>query len=187
VNKYSKRSKKSINQKLATHAWVAREAAKLEKLLGLDFGNVLFISRSNKAESIFHCNLWLTKIIAVVESVSLENLKGALYHELGHALCSEYDLSSHLLAFTRGRPRKLKDSDAPPPGGFVSNYARKNREEDFCETFSAYLLNGRRTRGIVTFEGNKLNLDRDLRLKKKFHAVVGIIEVCANYEIEHAE
>jgi len=55
--------------------------------------------------------------------------------------------------------------------GFVSGYARTCTEEDLAETFSAYVNNGFKVRGTVTFDGDEINLDADSQLRRKFQAM----------------
>jgi hypothetical protein len=100
----------------------------------------------------------------------------ALYHELGHAFVRKYK-KTLMPEFKRRRDwtddyhrrgRRLANTARLP--GFVSGYARTNSEEDFCETFSCYLLN-RRTTGVMKYEGERFEVWEGTRLHKKLLCV----------------
>ena len=113
---------------------------------------------------------------------SLE-LKTFVYHELGHALCDHFELKSYLSPFTRRFQRSRSDyaeasnqaAASPRREGFVSGYASCNREEDFCETLSAYLLNRTSWRKSVRYEGDSIDVSRDPKLRAKLEAVHSLL------------
>ena len=53
--------------------------------------------------------------------------------------------------------------------GYVSSYASINAEEDFAETFSAYLCN--RNKFLIHYGGDSIDIRKDPVLKRKFEAI----------------
>ncbi len=120
----------------------------------------------------------------------LPNVRGVqfrefLYHELGHVLFSTYEISEEFLKiFCNKDPAWLEQLYDPfltdciehleHPHEFVSDYATRSTEEDFCETFSAWVMNDFKTNGLITYDGNHLNLKQDKRLQKKFFTISAI-------------
>ena len=166
---------------------------KLEQQLGVSFGVSYF------REAAFGLDqLDLFKFRGWYEPwnvIQLPNSRGVvfrefLYHELGHALMSEYSISKSLMKlFTTRAPSYLKYlrevgefSNGPRPLGFISRYATINRSEDFCETFSAWVLNDFKTQGIIRYNGDRINLNADSKLRLKFEAMKQIIRACADAE-----
>lgn len=106
-------------------------------------------------------------------------LKTFVYHELGHAICDHFEIRSYLVPFVRRFQRTHADyeraslaaAELERSPGFVSGYARCNREEDFCETFAAYLLNRSTWRRSVRYEGETIDVRSDHRLREKLDAV----------------
>lgn len=131
--------------------------------------------------------------------IQLPKCKGTLfreflYHELGHALLAEYNISKNLLTpFTTRQSKLFKyfndvndNSEGPRPDGFVTKYAGINRSEDFCETFSAWVLNDFKTSGKILYNGDLIDLSKDSKLKKKFEAVAEILNACSIAEDQSA-
>lgn len=127
--------------------------------------------------------------------IQLPNCRGKLfreflYHELGHALDAGYEIpESYFKSFTSRNPDGIeyilengKYADKDRVTGFVSGYARLSRREDFCETFSAWILNGYKTSGRIVYGEEVIDLTKDLRLRRKFEAVKAIAEYCQDIE-----
>lgn len=84
-------------------------------------------------------------------------LREVVFHEMGHAIASEYDISAFLGVFTRRYASMgfwewwrygedgARFAAQPRATGFVSGYARTTREEDFCETLSCFICGFRAT------------------------------------------
>lgn len=106
-------------------------------------------------------------------------LRGFVYHELGHAICDHFDVAQYLKPFVRRfqscfsdyRAASNRAAEAERRSGFVSGYASCNREEDFCETLAAYLLNRSTWRRSVSFECEVINSRADGKLRAKLDAV----------------
>ena len=106
-------------------------------------------------------------------------LKEFVYHELGHAIHDHFAISTYLKSFTRRRQATLREyrrvsreaAESERRPGFVSGYAWCNREEDFCETFSAYLCNRKTWRRRLRYDGAWLHPGREPRMERKFLAV----------------
>lgn len=123
-------------------------------------------------------------------------LEEVVYHEMGHSIFAEYDLTPFMGAFTR---REVGTSIADylnyakdgarfasqgRVDGFVSGYARTTREEDFCETLACYLVNGERTRGRFEYAFDEFTTRGDARVARKLDAIAEILEACERAEIE---
>jgi len=66
--------------------------------------------------------------------------------------------------------------------GFVSGYARLDREEDFCESLSAYLCNRLTWRRQVRFEGSTIMVKAEPRLQGRLNAVHRVMGELKHYE-----
>lgn len=106
-------------------------------------------------------------------------LREYVYHELGHAICDGFDIRSYLMPFIRkqvphgpGYEEAVnRASCLPRLSGFVSGYARLDREEDFCETLSAYLCNRRTWRRKIRFNEETISVHDEPRLLRRLEAV----------------
>ncbi len=104
-------------------------------------------------------------------------------HELGHALVARYDLRAYLEPFTRRtfatRAAYLTASEAAGRRarreGFVSGYASCDREEDFCETYAAYLTNRASWWRRLRYDGQVVPVRGDARLRRKLDAVHALL------------
>ena len=108
------------------------------------------------------------RIISVDVNLRGRQLFETVAHEVGHSLLNKRRLKQSLkLLFTQNEesgPRlRLKN-------GFFSAYARTNWEEDFCETFSAWVTNAGRLKSVA-FEGRKFDLKNDKVLIAKYNAI----------------
>jgi len=106
-------------------------------------------------------------------------LKEFVYHELGHAIHDHFELRGYLKPFVKKSQKTMAEYisaseraagyDRLP--GFVSGYARCNREEDFCETLSAYLINQKTWRNYIVYDGERISLRGDKKLKEKLQII----------------
>lgn len=166
--------------------------ANLESNLGISFGvNYIRGWKSVRSTAWVENHLW--RIVQVPNKRGVQ-FREFLYRELGHCLCLEYEIPKKFFrSFTSRNPGVLKyhwelndfAENIDPKLGFISRYACLSNEEDFCETFSAYVLNNFKTSGNIIFGGRKFNLGRDLRLKEKFLAVAAIFDYCQQAESEY--
>lgn len=171
----------------------AKLTAKLERDLRITFAVTHFRQLSYGLEKIeyFKRRAWYEPwgIIQLPKCTGVQ-FREFLYHELGHALLAEYQVSNQLLKpFTNRRSTfldYLNDVETfceeSRSQGFISSYASINRAEDFCETFSAWVLNDFKTSGKLVYNGETVDLSKDPRLKKKFVSVKEIISACAEAE-----
>lgn len=168
--------------------------AKLETDLGVTF-NVDYFRQAFwglEEYEYFKCTAWREewRLFSVIQLPKLRGLRFRefLYHELGHALFAEYHISAGLLKPFTKRISIAYKNDADMftkkvrKNGFVSGYASLNTEEDFCETFSAYIINNQRTSGKISFEGETIDLSKDIKLQMKFIAIKEILQACAYAE-----
>jgi Putative zinc-binding metallo-peptidase len=118
-------------------------------------------------------------------------LKEYVYHELGHAICDNFDIRSHMKPFirksvqtsTKEYDKAINSAESKPRfKGFVSSYARTNREEDFCETLSAYLCNRSTWRKSIRYEGVVIQTKHEPRLLRRLKAVHVLLRELKNYE-----
>lgn len=130
------------------------------------------------------------KVLYLSPTLCGRELREVLYHAMGHALLDEYDVRSMLGVFTRrGQELTIWDwrryasdgrrfTNAGRTDGFCSGYARTTRDEDFCETFSCYLVNGCRTRGSFAYADDRFHTDGDERLQQKLARVREVLRAC---------
>lgn len=105
--------------------------------------------------------------------------KEVVLHELGHAIHDQFQIKPYLNSFinknqsTQGAYRreikKILNYKRMP--GFASSYARLNREEDYCETFAAYLLNNKSWRKQIHYDDITIKTNKEVRLLKKLEMV----------------
>lgn len=106
------------------------------------------------------------RIITVDIHLKGRQLFETVAHEVGHSLLNKRKLSQPLKSlFTTD-----KEYDARLKTGFFSGYARTDWEADFCETFSAWVVNSGRLNNVV-FECRTFNLKRDEVLLAKYMAI----------------
>lgn len=135
---------------------------------------------------------WCEGVIQIPKCRGIE-LRQFLYHELGHALLAEYEIPKTMFKkFTSRASSGIKYSleigkfsQRERREGFISGYAVINKEEDFCETFSAWVLNAYKTTGTVQYDGESLNLTKDIKLKAKFLAVAQVVKYCQFIEKQY--
>ena len=117
------------------------------------------------------------------------SLREFVYHELGHAICDGFDIRSHLKPFIRKPVRRGREYSAAVAKaanyrrlpGFVSGYARLDREEDFCETLAAYLCNRRTWRRQIWFAGDMPSVKDEPRLLRRLEAVHQVMRELKRY------
>jgi hypothetical protein len=125
-----------------------------------------------------------------VRSPRSRALREYTFHEMGHAICDYYSVEEWLTPFTRrvqstDEEYERASADAALRArrdGFVSGDATCNREEDFCETLSAYICNVRTWRRSIVFERDHVDVRRDARLRRKLDAVHELLEVIGTFE-----
>jgi hypothetical protein len=118
-------------------------------------------------------------------------LREFLYHELGHALRAAYciptPMTRHFESYSAvglnkaNLLRKLAEDQRYE--GFVSAYAMTNKEEDFCDTLSAWVMNGFRQAGRYEFDGDRFSLSQDPIILKKLRAVERILKYCGEIDL----
>lgn len=157
---------------------------KLEKKLGFYLGVETIYVRSSWSDSEFYQR---NRHLAISSFCSTRiKFKTHLYHEIFHALYFNYKdiLPKYLLSpFLKKRPRglsknkiiKLEENNEPIPKGYISFYSLEHREEDMAEIWSCFVLNGFKTSGYVEFEGVLFNLEKDIKLKRKFQTMRKIV------------
>ena len=113
-------------------------------------------------------------VIKINPSNTRKEILEDLYHELGHALIHQTIVPKKLLSsfrnssplLSRVKTQRLIDSgEDPPPRGFVSWYALTNGSEDFCETLSALVVSGYKTKEAIHFGDWVLSKDGKLQIK----------------------
>jgi hypothetical protein len=131
---------------------------------------------------------------------SMREAKEFSFHEIGHAIVASYDIPENLFPPFRNhhcsnqsiidRIEYYLEGGKLAAGerkrGYFSSYAYTNRDEDFCETFAAYMCNGG-CRSQWTFDGETINLNREPTLVKKVKAIDKIIKYCRQIEEENNE
>jgi hypothetical protein len=163
-------------------AFVRDRIEEIQEKYDINFGTIsLSLSKSRREAALLPLGRSKFKI-ELPTRVGRRELLEDLFHELGHAYRLRNGLSSNERAhFFSGRQVGLSQFDLKEwdsiarPEGFVSCYAITRQEEDFCETFSAYLVNGGRCSGVIIYDSNRIDLERDLVLKRKFKSIDRIL------------
>jgi len=168
----------------------------LEKELKVFFGIEAVVTTPFSSAGFSEYFFWFfeRKTIYIPSGYRGRELREYLYHELGHALVNNYKLSNRMLKGFCSKISKdgwiewwkyqwnvIKYSTKERKHGYVSGYASLDREEDFAETFSAFLLNdGKIGNGKIVYDGNKINLNatKERNLKNKFKTIKEIIKFC---------
>jgi hypothetical protein len=151
-----------------------KEIKKIEHRYNISFGIRLVVSSilTDIGRCVGSFTSWPFRIMLMSPNLPKRESLEALYHELGHAFFRKYDVKLPK-DFKRRTPwkdnyhrrgRRLVQTTRLP--SFVSGYARTTCEEDFCETFAAYLRN-RKTQGEMRFEGDKFQVIKGTRLYRK--------------------
>jgi len=118
-------------------------------------------------------------IVVYAAPVRSRALREYVFHEMGHAVREGFDVEPWLAGFCRRRREdhvsyeEASDAAAlrPRPVGYVSGYATCDRDEDFCETLSAYLCNRRTWRTEVRFGSERVPVRGDVKLRRKLDAI----------------
>ena len=113
-----------------------------------------------------------------------------VYHEMAHAIFDRYELKSFLSPFTRRRQvtwyEYLSESGRAASyerqNGYVSGYARCNREEDFCETVAAYLMHPRSWHSRIVYENEAICVRYEPRLRRKLDSVHEMFRSLRHFE-----
>lgn len=136
---------------------------------------------------------WHEKATGVVQLPAIDGilLREFLYHELGHVLLSTYNISKVMLRpFTKRDPHIVRyyfdihsDKWEKRESGFISGYAAISTQEDFCETFSAWITNDFRTSGTFRYNGHIIDASDDSRLRKKIVAVKKLVKHCQQIDL----
>jgi hypothetical protein len=117
-----------------------------------------------------------------------QTFKEYVYHEMGHAVFENYNLRGFLTPFVKKYQKESEYNDASMRASeymrlpsFVSGYARCNREEDFCETYSSYLLNEKTWHKEVYYSGDTINVKKDKKLKMKLESIHELLNALGNF------
>jgi len=164
---------------------------RLERRYYIDFG-VLYVQIGRSKEASFVA--WnLRPTIFLGEDLRGRAFLEFLYHELGHVLASQYDLTLFKRRFSKRAARSGYERATevfrrrPRSYGFPSGYAEIDWEEDFAETFSCYMVNKGKTRGAVYYGGEHISLSGDLRLRRKLTLIRAILRYCRDSERQRLE
>ncbi len=167
---------------------------KVERDYEVDFG-ISYVQIGSKQEASYM--FWSSGgVIFLGDDLKGRQFKEFLFHELGHALSTEYDLSDFKRHFTKRKshgPQGNYNMDTerfrrrPRVEGFSSGYAQIDWEEDFAETFSCYLVNGGKLRGKVLYGNEEISLADDPKLRKKLLVIRETLEFCRVVEKVHLE
>lgn len=118
-------------------------------------------------------------IMVYAAPVGSRALREYVFHELGHAIREGHDVEPWLTDYCRQRREdhvsyeQASDDAARRPrrAGYVSGYATCDRDEDFCETLSAYLCNRKTWRAEVRFNAERVSVRDDPKLRRKLGAI----------------
>ena len=107
-----------------------------------------------------------------------EILKEYCWHEIAHAYYNSFHVKRSILkAFDEYKEQSwlkynfkvLTNKLSERPEGFITSYATINAEEDFAETFSAYLCN--RNKYLIHYNGESIDIRTEPILLRKFEAI----------------
>ncbi len=169
-----------------------RSIRRVERKYRVDFG-ISYVQIGSKQEASYV--FWQSgATICLGDDLKGRQFLEFLYHELGHALVSEYDLADFKRYFTKRRSRGQQvnynlDTERfrrrPRESGFPSGYAQIDWEEDFAETLSCYLINGGKTRGLVKYGNEVISLSDDRKLRRKLVIIREALAYCRQIERVH--
>ncbi len=154
--------------------------SRVERQFSIKFGKVfLRLSSARVSAAVFPLGGSEFRI-ELPTSFGNRMFKEDLFHELGHIFRWRYGLDAierrHFSSRRLHRKTKNRDSQKfERCKGFVSEYAATSQDEDFCETFSAFLVNGGKTSGIIKYDGERIDLKMDSVLSAKFRAISRIL------------
>lgn len=104
-----------------------------------------------------------------------ELLRELFYHELGHAIFQNYNIPKYLTRILNPivnenpihyRYRILINNFETRPPGMCSSYSLIDKEEEFAELFSFYLVNKHKKRFFI-FDNESIDIFKDKVLKRK--------------------
>lgn len=158
---------------------------KWQDILGFDLGVETIYVRSSWAHSAFYIGSKHISLSSKIESKY--DLESTLLHEIFHSIYATYSIpSKYLQAFKINKKRREVDqalrsyngelNDVKPPPGEVSFYGSIHWEESASEIFSALVLNNFKLKGKIYFDDNVFDLEKDRILKRRFRAMMKIID-----------
>lgn len=159
----------------------------VEEQFGFDSGIRYFaISPWNESDGYFVKRLywiWDGTVYLPEKGPKSKALREFVLHELGHAIYANFNLRGYLSPFLKKWPRNddqynewsTSASEYVRSRGYVSGYAKCCREEDFCETLSAYLCNRTTWQHYLVFDGERFSSRTDSSLLQKLRAIHSLL------------